>query len=246
MSFLRSIYTAHNQKYYFMKYKTPSERIKYKLKIAVRSAISFVYVHLLCDDLLWVSVFGCEAINLISETCDIEVTRMFRRHEKKIEFARQFPLEILIPDSTKFHLVISGMLYDGGQHDLSIMSSFYCLRTKNIKCSIFTVLRRSPHHYAMIGGNLTFTIRVATHQLRQDKHQDMRQKTQSCFIRDSSAWSWRQYHDQCAAVFIISFVSTVLISLHHVADIVSWQLHVLTHAGVRPTCYDSVALCKDL
>jgi hypothetical protein len=45
--------------------------------------------------------------------------------------------------------------------------------------------------------------------------------------------SWRRHHDSdwCAAVFIISFVSTV----RHVAGIVSWLLHVLTHAGVRPT-----------
>jgi cobalamin biosynthesis protein CobD/CbiB len=28
---------------------------------------------------------------------------------------------------------------------------------------------------------------AAAHQLRQDKHQDMRQKTQSCFIRDSDS-----------------------------------------------------------
>jgi hypothetical protein len=70
--------------------------------------------------------------------------------------------------------------------------------------------------------------RAAAHQLRQDKHQDMRQKKNK---------SWRQHHDsdRCAAVFIISFVSTVLISLRHVADIESWLLHVLTHAGVRPT-----------
>jgi hypothetical protein len=27
-------------------------------------------------------------------------------------------------------------------------------------------------------------LRAAAHHLRQDKHQDMRQKTQSCFIRD--------------------------------------------------------------
>jgi hypothetical protein len=48
--------------------------------------------------------------------------------------------------------------------------------------------------------------------------------------------SWRQHHDsnQCAAGFIISFVSTVLLSLRHVADIVSCLLHVLTHADVRP------------
>jgi hypothetical protein len=53
----------------------------------------------------------------------------------------------------------------------------------------------------------------------------------------TAAWSWRQHHDsdRCAAVFIISFVSTVFLSLRHVADIVSWLLHVLTHAGVRPT-----------
>jgi hypothetical protein len=30
-------------------------------------------------------------------------------------------------------------------------------------------------------------IRAAAHQLRQDKHQDMKQKTQSCFIRDSDS-----------------------------------------------------------
>jgi hypothetical protein len=47
-------------------------------------------------------------------------------------------------------------------HDLSIMSSFYFLRTKNIKCSICAVLRKSSHHYAIIGRNLTFTIRVTT------------------------------------------------------------------------------------
>jgi hypothetical protein len=106
------------------------------------------------------------------------------------------------------------------------------------------------------------------YQLRQDKHQDMRQKTQSCFIHDSHSsphtevarvcvlsyllqlmtwrhvdnvhWccslstdAWvlthrkgtcrRQDHnsDRCAVVFIISFVSTVLLSLRHVTDIVS-------------------------
>jgi hypothetical protein len=49
--------------------------------------------------------------------------------------------------------------------------------------------------------------------------------------------NWRQHHDsgRYGAVFIISFVSTVLLSLRHVADIVSWLLHVLTHAGVQPT-----------
>jgi hypothetical protein len=49
--------------------------------------------------------------------------------------------------------------------------------------------------------------------------------------------SWRQHHDSdlCAAVFLILFVSTMLLPLRHVADIVSWLLRVLTHAGVRPT-----------
>jgi hypothetical protein len=64
----------------------------------------------------------------------------------------------------------------------------------------------------------------------------------SCVKTSIKEWdkrdkSWRQHHDSdlCAAIFIISFVSTVLLSLRHVADIVSWLLHVLTHAGVRPT-----------
>jgi hypothetical protein len=53
----------------------------------------------------------------------------------------------------------------------------------------------------------------------------------------SAAWSWRQHHDsdRCAVVFIISFILTVLLSLRHVVDIVCWLLHILTHAGVRPT-----------
>jgi hypothetical protein len=53
----------------------------------------------------------------------------------------------------------------------------------------------------------------------------------------SPAWTWRLHYDsdRCVAVFIISFVSTVLLSLRHVADIVSWLLHVLTHTGVRLT-----------
>jgi hypothetical protein len=78
---------------------------------------------------------------------------------------------------------------------------------------------------------------AAAHQLRQNKLQDLRHKTQSCFIRDWSAWRWCQHHDsdRCEAVSIISFVSTVLLSLRHVADIMSWLLHALTHAGVRPT-----------
>jgi hypothetical protein len=44
----------------------------------------------------------------------------------------------------------------------------------------------------------------------------------------SAAWSWSQHHDsdRWAAVFIISFVSTVFLSLRHVADIVSWRMLV--------------------
>jgi hypothetical protein len=63
-----------------------------------------------------------------------------------------------------------------------------------------------------------------------------RKGTCRVLLHVSAAWIWRQHHDsdQCAAVFIISFVSTVLLSLRHVADIVSWLLHVLTHADVRP------------
>jgi hypothetical protein len=62
-----------------------------------------------------------------------------------------------------------------------------------------------------------------------------RKGTCRVLLHVSAAWSWRQHHDsdRCAAVFIISFVSTVLLSLRHVANIVSWLLHVLTHAGVR-------------
>jgi hypothetical protein len=64
-----------------------------------------------------------------------------------------------------------------------------------------------------------------------------RKVTCRVLLHVSASWSWRQHHysDRCAAVFIISFVSTVLLSLRHVADIVSWLLHVLTHAGMRPT-----------
>jgi hypothetical protein len=50
--------------------------------------------------------------------------------------------------------------------------------------------------------------------------------------------SWCQHHE-CSAVFIITFVSTVFPFLRHVADIVSWLLHVLTHSGV----FSSGALC---
>jgi hypothetical protein len=64
-----------------------------------------------------------------------------------------------------------------------------------------------------------------------------RKGTCRVFLHVSAAWSWHQNHDwdRCAAVFIIAFVSTVLLPKRHVADIVSCLLHVLTHAGVRPS-----------
>jgi hypothetical protein len=71
-----------------------------------------------------------------------------------------------------------------------------------------------------------------------------RKGTCRVLLHVSAAWSWRQHHDSdwCAAVFIISFISTVLLSLRHVADIVSRLLQVLTHAGVRPTSSVSLPL----
>jgi hypothetical protein len=66
-----------------------------------------------------------------------------------------------------------------------------------------------------------------------------RKGTCRVLLHVSAAWRWRQHHDsdRCAAVFIISFVSTVRLSLCHVADNVSWLLHVLTHAGVRSNIF---------
>jgi hypothetical protein len=43
-------------------------------------------------------------------------------------------------------------------------------------------------------------VRAAAHQLRQDKHQDMRQKMQSCFIRDSDS----SPHTEVARVCVLS------------------------------------------
>jgi hypothetical protein len=70
----------------------------------------------------------------------------------------------------------------------------------------------------------------------------------NCVKTSIKTWdkSWHQHHDsdRCAAVFVISFVSTLLLSLRHVADIVSWLLHVLTHAGVRPNLGYSLRAMK--
>jgi hypothetical protein len=43
-------------------------------------------------------------------------------------------------------------------------------------------------------------LRAAAHQVRQDKHQDMRQKTQSCFIRDSDS----SPHTEVARICVLS------------------------------------------
>jgi hypothetical protein len=44
------------------------------------------------------------------------------------------------------------------------------------------------------------TVRAAAHQLRQVKHKDMRQKTQSCFICDSDS----SPHTEVARVCVLS------------------------------------------
>jgi hypothetical protein len=41
-------------------------------------------------------------------------------------------------------------------------------------------------------------LRAAAHQLRQDKHQDMRQKTHSCFIRESDSSPHTEVARVCA------------------------------------------------
>jgi hypothetical protein len=45
-------------------------------------------------------------------------------------------------------------------------------------------------------------VRAAAHQLRQDKHQDMRQKTQFYFIRDSDSGP----HTEVARVCVLSYL----------------------------------------
>jgi hypothetical protein len=49
---------------------------------------------------------------------------------------------------------------------------------------------------------IDYSIRAAADQLRQDKHQDMRQKTQSCFIRD---WD-SSPHTEVEFVYILSHI----------------------------------------
>jgi hypothetical protein len=70
-------------------------------------------------------------------------------------------------------------------------------------------------------------VRAAVHQLRQDKHQDLRQKRQKL---TSASW----LRPVCGGFHNLICFSCAHF-LRHVADIVSWLLHVLTHSDVRPT-----------
>jgi hypothetical protein len=54
---------------------------------------------------------------------------------------------------------------------------------------IYALSEIRTHDSSARVGEDSSCLRAAAHQLLQDKHQDMRQKTQTCFIRDSSA-SW--------------------------------------------------------
>jgi hypothetical protein len=77
-------------------------------------------------------------------------------------------------------------------------------------------------------------LRAAAHQLRQDKHQDMRQKKQNL---TSASW----LRPVCGGFHNLNRFNFAPF-LRHVTDIVSRLLHVLTHAGVRPTLKDSARL----
>jgi hypothetical protein len=46
-------------------------------------------------------------------------------------------------------------------------------------------------------------IRAAAHQLRQDKHQDMRETTQSCFIRDSDSSPHTEVARACVSAHLL-------------------------------------------
>jgi hypothetical protein len=52
-------------------------------------------------------------------------------------------------------------------------------------------------------------VRAAAHQLRQDKHQDMRQKTQSCFIRDSDSSLHTEVARVCVQLLVFWTLSIV-------------------------------------
>jgi hypothetical protein len=68
-----------------------------------------------------------------------------------------------------------------------------------------------------------------------------RKETCGVLLHMSAAWSWRQHHDsdRCAAVFIISFVSTVLLSLRHVAECyMSWRMPMCGLPKVAYSRYD--------
>jgi hypothetical protein len=46
-------------------------------------------------------------------------------------------------------------------------------------------------------------LRAAAHQLRQDKHQYWRQKTQSCFIRDSDSSPHTEVARVCVLLYLL-------------------------------------------
>jgi hypothetical protein len=99
-------------------------------------------------------------------------------------------------------------------------------------------------HFNRYNEDVIFSTILCHHSAQSRKSQVLGQPHTNCVKTSIKTWdkrdkSWRQHHDsdRCATVFVISFVSTVLIYLRHVADIVSWLLHALTHAGVRPTLH---------
>jgi hypothetical protein len=114
---------------------------------------------------------------------------------------------------------------------------------------VSTVCYRTKFHISCSSGSLVIAARVKDTRWPCCSSL-LGQPHTNCVKTNIKTWdkrnkSWRQHHDsdRCAAVFIISFVSTVLLSLRHVTDIVSWLLHVLTHASVRRT-WEKTALLK--
>jgi hypothetical protein len=110
-----------------------------------------------------------------------------------------------------------------------------CLNTGQHKHKINTYTHQTPMFCVGFESTIPTSERGKTvHALGRPHTNCVKTSIKTWDKRDKS---WREHHDsdRCALVFIISFVSTVILSLRHVADIVSWLLHVLTHAGVRPT-----------
>jgi hypothetical protein len=102
----------------------------------------------------------------------------------------------------------------------------YCLvfwwRDITLPCVLVT------RYIVLCSGHMTLPSVLVTRHLRRPHTNCVKTSIKTWDKKDKS---WRQHHDsdRCEAV------STVLLSLRHVADIVSWLLHALTHAGERPT-----------